>query len=90
MVTSPKVKTFSFGGCGFSGTSPKLPALSPKTKMLNVFMTFEDALKLNIAIQECVRRLNNYNRSTTKGKRTGLNIAVHLQKNRITVNEANL
>jgi hypothetical protein len=90
MASTPPVKTFSFGGCSISGTSPKLSALSPKTSMLNVFMSFEDALKLNLAIQECVRTLNTYNRSTKKGKRTGLNIAVHLQKGRITVNQAML
>lgn len=90
MATNPPVKTFSFGGCHFDGTSPKLSALSPKTSMLNVYMSFEDALKLNLAVQECVRKLNTYNRSTAEGKRTGLNIAVHLQAGRITVNEAKL
>ena len=90
MPTNPPVKTFSFGGCNFSGTSPKLSALSPETKMLNVFMSFEDALKLNLAIQECVRTLNTYKRSTTAGRRTGLNISVHLQGGRITVNETSL
>lgn len=86
----PPVKTFSFGGCNIAGTSPELSGLSPQTKMLNVFMSFEDALKLNLAIDECVRRLNSYKRSTTAGKRTGLNIAVHLQQGRITANEAAL
>lgn len=90
MTSNPPVKTFSFGGCNFSGTSPKISALSPKTPMLNVYMSFEEALKLNLAIQECVRTLNTYNRSTTEGKRTGLNIAVHLNSGRITVNEAKL
>ena len=83
----PPIKTFSFGGCNIAGTSPEVSKLSPQTKMLNVYMSFEDALKLNVAIDECVRRLNTYKRSTIEGRRTGLNIAVHLQGGRITVNE---
>jgi len=90
MGTKLRLKTFSFGGCRFSGTSPKVSAVSSETRMLNVYMTFEEALKLNLAVQECVRRLNTYNRSTAEGKRTGLNIAIHLQMGRITVNEAKL
>ena len=85
-----QTKKFSFGGCTVSSFSPEVSALSPKTEMLNVSISFEDALKLSLAIQECVRKLNSYNRSTTAGKRTGLNIAVHLQKRRLTVNEATL
>jgi hypothetical protein len=50
-------------------------------------MSFEAALKFSLAIQECVRKLNSYHRGTKAGKQTGLNIAVHLQKLRITVNE---
>jgi len=86
MATNPPIKK-TFGGCVFSGTSPGLSGLSSKTPMLNVWMSFEEALKFSLAIQECVRKLNTYKRSTRDGKRTGLNIAVHLQKRRITVNE---
>jgi len=89
MPTNLPVKA-TFGGCTFSGTSPELSGLSPKTPMLNVWVSFEEALKFSLAIQECVRKLNTYNRSTRAGKRTGLNIAVHLQKRRITVNETNV
>ena len=77
----------TFGGCTFEGTSPKVAALSPQTPMLNVWMSFEEALKFSLAVQECVRKLNSYNRGTKAGRQTGLNIAVHLQKHRITVNE---
>ena len=88
MAATLRVKSFSFGGCTVSDFSPEISALSSTTKMLNVSVTFEEALKLSLAIQECVRKLNSYNRSTTAGKRTGLNIAVHLQSLRLTVNEA--
>ena len=86
----PRKKTFSFGGCDYAKTSPKLEALSPATPMLNVTLSFEDALKLSLAIDECVRRLNSYNRADRAGKKSALNLAIHLSKSRITVNEGSL
>lgn len=88
--TGLTLKTFSFGGCDFSKTSPHRDALSPQTAVLNVTLSFENALKLNLAIDECVRKLNSYKRSTTQGRRTALNLAIHLQKNRVTVNQSKL
>jgi hypothetical protein len=84
---APAVKTFSFGGCDISSTSPDLATLSPNTSVLNIRVDFEEALKLHLAIGECVRKLNSYKRSTTAGKRTALNLAIHLSKGRLTVNE---
>lgn len=88
--TSPAFKTFSFGGCDFGRTSPGVGALSPNTQVLNLEIGFEEALKLHLAIGECIRKLNSYKRSTAAGKRTALNLAIHLSKGRVTVNEAKL
>src|SRR5271157_2232924 len=88
--SSPAIKTFSFGGCDFGRTSPSIEALSPNTQVLNVEISFEEALKLHLAIGECVRKLNSYKRSTSVGKRTALNLAIHLSKGRVTVNEGKL
>jgi hypothetical protein len=85
--TGPVLKKFSFGGCDVGNTSPSLTELSSATSVLNVRIEFEEALKLHLAIGECIRKLNTYKRSTTAGKRTALNIAIHLTKNRVTVNE---
>lgn len=90
MAEQPAIKTFSFGGCDFGRTSPKLQNLSPTTKVLNVEVGFEEALKLHLAIEECIRKLNSYKRSTTAGKRSALNLAIHLSKGRLTINEAKL
>lgn len=89
-LTSPALKTFSFGGCDFGWTLPSLAALSPNTQVLNVEIHFEEALRLHLAIGECIRKLNSYKRSTSAGKRTALNLAIHLSKCRVTVNEARL
>ncbi len=37
-------KEFSFGACSFEKTSPRLEALSPSTKILNIAISFEEAL----------------------------------------------
>ena len=89
-TTSPTLKKFSFGGCDISQTSPDLRALTADTQVMNIRVGFEEALKLHLAIGECIRKLNSYKRSTTAGKRTALNLAIHLSKNRLTVNEAKL
>ena len=90
MSQGPTMKTFSFGGGSFCNTSPQRVALTPETKILNVMMTFEEALKLNLAIDECIRKLNSYKRSTKSGKSAGLNLAIHLEAGRVTVNEERL
>ncbi len=87
---SLQTKTFSFGGCDFTRTLPPLGALSPDTKFLNIEIPFEEALKLHLAIWECISRLNSYKRNTRTGRRTALNLAIHLSKNRITINETKL
>ena len=56
---SPTLKTFSFGGCDFGRTSPAVEALSPNTKMLNIEIDFEEALKLHLAIGECTANLTH-------------------------------
>ena len=90
MSQGPTMKTFSFGGGSFCNTSPKRVALTAETKILNVMMTFEEALKLNLAIDECIHKLNSYKRSTKSGKSARLNLAIHLEAGRVTVNEERL
>ena len=87
MAIEPKKKEFSFGGCAISKISPKRDTLSEKTKILNVQIAFEEALKLNLAIEECLRKLNSYKRSTRAGKMMGLNLAIHLDVSTVSVNE---
>lgn len=58
--------------------------------MLNIVLSFEEALKLSLAIDECIRQLNAYDRATREGKASALNLAIHLSKSRITVNEGKI
>lgn len=88
--TRPKAKAYTFGTCSFSKMSPPQSQLSSETKGVNVFLSFEEALKLNLAIDECIRRLNSYNRATTGGRGAALVLTMFLDKNRITVNQGGI
>ena len=79
-----------FGGCRIDWLSPPQDKLTRDTKVFNLVITFEEALKLNLALSECLSRLNRYNRSTKAGKSTAAHIAVHLNKMRMTVLEAKI
>lgn len=87
---SENQKGFTFGTCDYSFTSPERGELSPETSVLNVVLSFEDALKLNLAIDECVRKVNRYKKSTKEGKRAALNLAIFLNQGRVSVNETKL
>ena len=82
-----RTKKGSFGACKFETTSPL--ELTPNTQTINIVLSFEEALKLNLAIDEGVHKLGRYNRATKKGKYAGLRIIIHRDKKRIRVQESN-
>ena len=90
MATKAPMKSFSSGGCKVASIGPDVSTLNPKTPSLNISLSFEEALKLNLAIDECVRQLNKYKRNYSVGRNKGLNIRLHLQSPGITVNECDL
>jgi hypothetical protein len=81
------LKTFSFGAAEISGYSPKRENWTKDTKVINIKVGFEEALKLNLALDECIRKLNKYKMSTSEGKRAAVNLVLHLHLNRIAVAE---
>ena len=80
----------SFGSCEYATTSPKATDMAASHKAVNIRITFEEALKLNLALEEAVRKLNSYNRSSQAAKRQGVNLCVFFDKPRITVREETL
>ena len=84
------LKKATFGTCAYGKTSPDQATLSSETKILNMFLSFEDALKMNLAIDECIRRLNKYSKSTAEGKRAALNLCIHFDQKRIRVHEGKI
>lgn len=86
-MAQPKEKPFSCGEGTFIKPSPPREKLNPETEVLNILLLFDEALKLNLAIDECIRKINRLNRSYSEGKRSVVNLAIHLNSNRITVNQ---
>ncbi|MHC4122429.1 MAG: hypothetical protein ACYSSI_02555 [Planctomycetota bacterium] len=82
-----KLKTFSFGACAIAGYSPKRKDWKKNTKTINIKVKFEEALKLNLALDECIRKLNRYKMSTLVGKRAAVNLVLHLHLDRLAVAE---
>jgi hypothetical protein len=74
----------SFGGCTYTTKSPS--EIADGTKVVNLKLSFEEALKLNVAVAACVQHLTRQDRSTPDKRRSGLKLIVHLdEKRRIRV-----
>lgn len=81
----------TFGSCNFSHISPSPTAPGQSVpKAMNVVIPFEEALKLHLSIGQALAKLNSYNRSTTAGKRSAMNVCIYPHDEYITVNEAQL
>lgn len=78
------MKAYSYGGCSYDRMSPQIEAIHP---VLNIKITFTEALKLGLAIDECTRRLNKYKQSSKVGRQAGLNLIIHLGPKKIAVAE---
>ncbi len=78
--------------CGTCAYETRTANLSSTTSILNLRLSFEEALKLSIAIDECVHRLNRYNKNKEAGKRAALHLAILLDEGhqRITIQEGKL
>ncbi|MEQ1606897.1 MAG: hypothetical protein ABL999_18695 [Pyrinomonadaceae bacterium] len=87
MATEIKTKQ-TFGGNDVVQIRPE-PKDGVPTAM-NVIITFEEALKLHLSLGQALAKLNSYNRSTTLGKRSAVNICLYPHKKRITINEAQI
>ena len=88
--SASQFKQDTFGTCAYASTTPPRAKLTNETKIMNVLLSFEEALKLNLAIDECVRKLNRYKKSMKAGKRAALVVAVHLDQERISIHENKL
>lgn len=85
MVDIPEKSPKTFGACSFRKSSPPAPVTA-----INFTIAFEEALKLSLAIDECVRKLNRYDRAKSRGKAAALALIIHLDKKRIRVQEGKL
>lgn len=83
MATAKRKSTF--GSSYIDHFSPALPEVTPKA--INVQISFEEALKLHLSLGQLLGHLNGYNRSTSDGKRMGVNLCVYTKQQRIAVVE---
>jgi len=82
-----ETKTDSFGGVTIDHFSPTPPA---ESHVLNVRISFEEALKLQIALQHVLLHLNGYERRFVRGRDACVNLRIHTDKNRLVISEASL
>lgn len=78
-------KKASFGTVSIDHFSPPLGEGVPTA--VNITISFEEALKLHVGLIEILGKLNTYNRATTAGRRSAVNLCLFPSKNRITINE---
>jgi Glu-tRNA(Gln) amidotransferase subunit E-like FAD-binding protein len=77
----------SFGTCQYLRTLPDRTSLSPSTQILNVQLTLAEAMKLQLALDECTRKIFRYKQSTKIAKEAVVTLGVHLQLSRVSVME---
>jgi len=81
---SPEGYKESFGACYYAIKAPA--EIASGTKILNLRLSFEEALKLNVALEACVQHLTRQSRSTPEKRRNGVKLLIHLdEKRRIRV-----
>ena len=56
-------------------------------KFVNIEITFEEALKLSLALQSCLVQLNRYHRGTVVGRQMGVLLGINTEGTSIAVIE---
>lgn len=74
----------SYGSCSVDHFSPPVKEGWPPA--INIVLGFEEAMKLQLALQARLLDINRLNRSTTEGKAAAVNLCLHIGVRRITVN----
>lgn len=90
MTTPADTKTFVFTTTPYAHTSPPREKLNDTTKIFNVALTLDQALKLQLGLQEGIRQIARYKENSEAGRRAAVNLAIHLKVGRIAVCEAKL
>ena len=76
-------KKQSYGGCNIDHFNPARADGWPKA--INILLGFEDALKLQLALQARLMEINCLNHSTKEGKVAAVNLCVYMD-GRLSVN----
>ena len=73
------------GSASFSKTSPDVAGQGVKS--INVYLPFEEALRLSLAVQSCVMNLNRYDRASSAERKMGMLLSLKTKVRPITVIE---
>lgn len=87
MKNETKLREVVTGTCEIANVSPQGLPTDGKGSVVNLVLGFGEAMKLNLALDEAIRRVNRYNRGTRAGKLAGVQLIVYLGKRRINVKE---
>jgi hypothetical protein len=90
MKPTNDTKTFAFTTTPYAHTSPARDKLTAETKIFNVALTLDQALKLQLGLQEGIRHIARYKENSEAGRRAAVNLAIHLHVGRIAVCETKL
>jgi len=89
--TNPKMKAEDYhGGAKFERVLPDISdaqTVIGGVKSVNLELTFEEALKLSLALTSCLHELNRYNRGRTAGKEMGMLLSIKIENASIAVIE---
>jgi len=87
--TTAKKKAKDYhGGARYERSLPDIsvaPAISHGVKSVNLEFTFEEALKLSLAVSSCLLELNRYHRGTIEGRDMGMLLSIKTDNSSITV-----
>ncbi len=76
-------KKESFGGCSIDHFSPPRGDSWPTS--INIVLSFEETLKLQLALQARLMAINSLKRSTKEGRAAAVDLCVHTKANRLAV-----
>jgi len=84
-MAKKKAKTKeSYGSIEVNRFSP--PKADGWPKAINIVLGFEEALKLQLALQHRLLDINRLNRATRAGKAAGVNLCLYTEALHLTVN----
>lgn len=83
-MPAPK-RSDTFGGANVNHIGPIPEHGLPKT--INVTSTFEETLKLHLALGQILAKLNGYNRAKREGKRAATVPGIYASRKRVVVRE---
>lgn len=78
----------TFGTVTVNNFSPPLPEVIPKG--INIRLSFEEALQLQLNFNQLLLKLNTYNHNTKAGREACVNLCLFRDVHSITVNEGKL